>query len=153
MSTFRPLHALLGALLLSSPVLAAPPSDAERAIEYRMAVMQVTGWNFGPMKGAVTGKVPYDKDAFALHAQRVATMAPMLPEGFPTGSYIAGKTDAKPLIWEKRAEFDELLKKFATESANLAEVAKSGDLAKIKPAFAELGKVCKSCHEKFKKED
>ena len=89
MSTFRPIHALLGALILSAPALAAPPSDAERAIEYRMAVMQVTGWNFGPMKGAVTGKVPYDKDAFALHAQRVATMAPMLPEGFPAGRWSA----------------------------------------------------------------
>lgn len=153
MSTCRPIHALLGALLLSAPALAAPPSDAERAIEYRMAVYQVIGWNFGPLKGAVSGKTAYDKDSFTLHAQRIATMAPMLPEGFPAGSYLAGKTDAKPLIWEKRAEFDELLKKLATESANLAEVSKTGDMAKIKPAFAELGKVCKTCHEKFKKED
>lgn len=153
MPTLRPALVLLGAALLSAPALAAPPSEAEQAIEYRMAVYQVIGWNFGPLKGAVTGKIPYDKDAFALHAQRIAMMAPMLPEGFPKGSYVAGKTEAKPLIWEKRAEFDELLKKLATESANLADIAKTGDLAKIKPAFAELGKVCKTCHEKFRKED
>ncbi len=140
-------------ILMSGAVTAAPQTKAEQAIAYRQSVYEVIAWNFGPMKGAVQGKIPYDKDAFALQATRLAMLTPMLPEGFPAGSFVAGKTDAKPLIWEKRAEFDELMKKLAQKSAALAEIAKSGDLDKIKPAFGEVGQVCKSCHEKFKKED
>ena len=102
------------------------------------------------MGEAVDGKIPYDKDAFATHAARVAALTPMLPEGFPEGSALAGKSAAKPEIWKNRAEFDELMKKLAAKSAALAEVAKGGDLAKIKPAFTDLTQVCKSCHDKFR---
>jgi cytochrome c556 len=77
----------------------------------------------------------------------------MLPEGFPAGSYVKDKTAAKPAIWENRAEFDALLTKLANKSAALAEVAKGGDLAAIKPAFSELTQVCKSCHDKFREKD
>jgi hypothetical protein len=87
------------------------------------------------MGDALDGKIPYDKDAFAIQAARVAALTPMLPEGFPERSYIAGKTAAKPEIWKNRAEFDELLKKLAAKSAALAEVAKGGELAKVGPAF------------------
>jgi cytochrome c556 len=126
---------------------------AEQAIRYRHSVYQVILWNVRPMGDALDGKIPYDKDAFAIQAARVAALTPMLPEGFPERSYIAGKTAAKPEIWKNRAEFDELMTKLATKSAALAEVAKSGDLAKAKPAFNELTQACKSCHDKFKAED
>ncbi|HUO81030.1 MAG TPA: cytochrome c [Steroidobacteraceae bacterium] len=141
--------------LLAAAAGAHPPapSPAEQAIDYRHSVYHVIAWNVHKLSDAVDGKVPFDKDAFALQAARVAMLAPLLPEGFPDGSYVAGKTDAKPDIWQKRAEFDELMKKLAAKSAALAEVAKSGDLAKSKPAFNELTQVCKSCHDKFKKKD
>jgi cytochrome c556 len=142
--------ALLAATITAS---AAPQSPAERAIHYRHSVYHVIEWNVALMGRAIDGKIPYDKDAFALQAARVAMLAPMLPEGFPAGSYVAGKTDAKPEIWKNSAEFDELMKKLATKSTALAEAAKGGDLAKAKPAFGELTQVCKSCHDKFRKKD
>ncbi|HUO96946.1 MAG TPA: cytochrome c [Steroidobacteraceae bacterium] len=141
------------AALAAASAPAAPPSKAETAIHYRHSVYHVIEWNVLPMGDAVSGKIPYDKEAFAMRAARVALLTPMLPEGFPEGSYIAGKTDAKPDIWKNRPEFDELMKKLAAKSAALADVAKGGDLATIKPAFNDLMKVCKSCHEKFKKKD
>ena len=143
----------LVALLAAVTASAATQSPAERAIHYRHSVYHVIEWNVALMGGAIDGKIPYDKDAFATQAARVAVLAPMLPEGFPEGSYVAGKTDAKPEIWKNRAEFDELLKKLATKSAALADIAKAGDLAKARPAFNELTQVCKSCHDKFKKKD
>ncbi len=144
------LLALLGAAASAS---AATQSPAERAIHYRHSVYHVIEWNVALMGGAIDGKIPYDKDAFATQAARVAVLAPMLPEGFPAGSYVAGKTDAKPEIWKNRAEFDELMKKLAAKSAALADVARAGDLARAKPAFNELTQVCKSCHDKFKNKD
>ena len=141
------------AALCAAGAAAAPKSKAEEAIHYRHSVYHVIEWNVASMGDAVDGKIPYDKDRFAMHAARVALLTPMLPEGFPDGSYIAGKTAAKPEIWKHRAEFDELMKKLAAKSAALADVAKSGDLATIKPAFNELVQVCKSCHDKFKAKD
>ena len=154
MSFIRPGLIVLTALLAAAAAAhSAPPSKAEQTIDYRHSVYHVIAWNVHKLGAAVEGKVPYDKDAFALQAARVAMLAPMLPEGFPEGSYVKGKTEAKPEIWKNRAEFDELMKKLATKSAALAEAAKSGDLAKAKPAFNELTQVCKSCHDTFKAED
>lgn len=153
MSIVRSTLAASALLLAGSGALAAPPTKAEQAIDYRMAVYTVIAWNVGQMAAAVQGKVPYDKDAFAMRATRVAALAPMLPEGFPPGSYVKGKTEAKAAIWEHRAEFDALLTKLANKSAALAEVAKGGDLGAIKPAFSDLTQVCKSCHDKFKEKD
>ena len=147
------LFALASLLAASVTASAAPQSAAERAIHYRHSVYHVIEWNVALMGKAIEGKIPYDKDAFALQAARIAALAPMLPEGFPDGSYVKGKTDAKPEIWQHRAEFDELMQRLATKSTALADAAKGGDLAKAKPAFNELMQACKSCHDKFKKKD
>ena len=151
MPSARPGPIALIALAATVTASAAQQSPAERAIHYRHSVYHVIEWNVALMGQAIDGKIPYDKDAFATQAARVAVLAPMLPEGFPAGSYVAGKTDAKPEIWQNRAEFDELLKKLAVKSAALADIAKGGELAAAKPAFSELTKVCKSCHDKFKR--
>jgi cytochrome c556 len=154
MSFIRP-GLLVPAVLLAAAAAAhtASPSKAEQAIDYRHSVYHVIKWNVLRLGDAVDGKVPYDRDAFALQAARVAMLAPMLPEGFPEGSYVKGKTAAKPEIWTNRAEFDELMKKLAAKSAALADIAKTGDLGKAKPAFSELTQVCKACHDKFKAKD
>ena len=146
-------YALVALLTASVTASAAPQSPAERAIHYRHSVYHVIEWNVALMGNAIEGKIAFDKDAFATQAARVAMLAPMLPEGFPEGSYLKGKTDAKPEIWTHRAEFDELMKRLATKSAALAEAAKGGDLAQSRPAFNELMQACKSCHDKFKKKD
>jgi cytochrome c556 len=154
MSFIRPgLLALAVFLAAAAAAHSAGPSKAEQAIDYRHSVYHVISWNVHKLGDAVDGKVPYDKEAFALQAARVAMLAPMLPEGFPEGSYVKGKTAAKPEIWSNRAEFDELMKRLAAKSAALAEVAKGGDLEKAKPAFSELTQACKSCHDKFKSKD
>jgi cytochrome c556 len=127
-----------------------PLSRAEQSIKYREGLYQAIVWNFGPMSAAVQGKAPYDKDAFAKQAARVAVLTPMLAEGFAVESAIKGKSEAKPEIWQNKAEFDKLMQDLVTKSAALAEVAKTGDMAKIKPAFGETGQACKACHDKFK---
>jgi len=135
---------------LCASAAAATQSPAEQAIEYRHSVYHVIAWNVTPMAAAVRGKAPYDPAAFAYHANRVALLASMLLEGFPYNSYVAGKTHAKPEVWSNRAAFEDLLKKLESRSATLAEVAKSGDLEKIKPAFNDLAQTCADCHKQFR---
>lgn len=140
------------AALGATAAVAQQPTKAEQAIKYRTSVYQVILWNLGPMGAAVQGKAPYDKDAFAKQAARVATMAPMLAEGYPKESFVAGKTRAKQEIWANWGDFQKLMQNFETKSASFAEVAKSGDLAKIRPAFGEMTQTCKACHDKYRSE-
>jgi|APCry1669189534_1035231.scaffolds.fasta_scaffold19474_3 cytochrome c556 len=146
------LSSLTLCLLWTASALAKEPSPGEQAIEYRHSLYDVLAWNYMPLTKMAKGDIAYDKDRFTTLANRVAYLAPMLTEAFPSGSYIAKKTDAKPIIWEQRAEFDGLLNKLATRTAALSEAAKTGDLSKIKPAVQATGEVCKECHKKFKED-
>ncbi len=139
-------------LLWTAATSAKEPSPGEQAIDYRHSLYDVLAWNWMPLTKMAKGDAPYDKDRFATLANRVAYLSPLLTEAFPNGSYIAKKTDAKPIIWEQRAEFDGLLNKLATRTAALSETAKSGDLSKIRPAVQAVGEACKECHKKFKED-
>lgn len=145
--------AVAGLVGFAATAVAQQPSRAEQSIKYRTGLYQAVYWNFGPMGAAVQGKAPYDKDAFAKQAARVAMLSPMLAEGFAVESPNDSKPKgAKASIWTNKAEFDKLMQDFVTKSATLADVAKGGDLAKIKPAFGDVGQACKACHDKFRAE-
>jgi cytochrome c556 len=127
-------------------------SKAEQANAYRHGLYGAIAWNFGPLGGMAQGKVPFDKAEAATRAARVAALAEMLPEAFPEGSAIKGQSEAKPAIWEHRAEFDALLKKFIMKTAALSDGAKTADLEKLKTLVSDTRAVCKECHDKFKED-
>ena len=127
-----------------------PQTKEEQAIKYRQSVYKVILWNFGPMAGMAQGKVPYDATDFAKRAQRVATMAPMLLEGYPPGSGTGAPTRAKPEIWDNFDEFSKLMHAMVDKAAALADVAKEGNLEKSRAAVGELGDACKACHDKYR---
>ena len=157
----RPALSNLVRILMAAALLAAltaavaqekPPSKAEQAIKYRQSVYKVILWNFGPVAAMAQGKIPYDAAEFARRAERVATMAPMLLEGYPEGtaSEPGIKTRARPEIWENKAEFEKLMHDMENKTAALATVAKEGDFDKSKAAFGDAAGACKACHEKFR---
>jgi cytochrome c556 len=63
----------------------------------------------------------------------------------------AGKTDAKPDIWQDWEKFVAATKKLSEESGQLAQVAQSGDMAAIGDQVKALGKACGDCHKPFRK--
>jgi cytochrome c556 len=144
--------ASLLALGLGIAVAHESHSKAEQANEYRHGLYGAIAWNFGPLAAMVQGKAPFDKAEAATRAARVAALADMLPEAFPEGSAIKGKSEAKAAIWEHRAEFDALLKKFIAKADALSEGAKTADLEKLKPLVADTRAVCKECHDKYKED-
>jgi cytochrome c556 len=143
---------VIGSLLAGVGAAPADEVKPEDAVKYRQSVYTVIKWNFAPMGAMMKGEKPYDKDAFARHAERVAALAPMLLEGYPKGSDMVSETNAKPEIWEQWDKFKGGMDKLQSESAKLAEVAKTGDMAKIKPQFGETAKICKACHDDFRQE-
>ena len=125
------------------------PDDA---IDYRMGLMSVIGWNFGPLGAMVKGKTPFDAADFAKHANRVANLSDQIIEGFPKGSD-QGHTSAKADIWTNWDDFQSKARDLDTQAKLLAEVAKANDEAKDKEQFKKVAEACKACHEKYKKKD
>jgi len=140
----------LAGVVLHAQAQDKPPSKAEQAIKYRQSVYKVILWNFGPVAGMAQGKIPYDPADFARRAERVATMAPMLLEGYPEGSATGTTTRARPEIWEHMDEFTQLMKDMEGKAAALATISRDGDFEKAKAAFLELANACKACHEKYR---
>jgi len=144
-------NTLLALSLLSLPLLApAVSADAiEDAIKYRKGVYQAVKWHFGPIGAMVKGEKPFDAALAKRNAERLVLLAQMPAEAYIEGSNV-GTTKAKAVIWEKRAEFDKAQKDFEMAAVALNTAAQSGDLAKIKPVFADMGKTCKACHDTFR---
>ena len=86
------------------------------------------------------------------NAQAIDDSAKALPGWFPgtTGPEPGIKTDAKPEIWQKPAEFKAAADKFAAAAAELRAAADAGEVAAIKTAAGALGPTCKGCHEQFR---
>jgi cytochrome c556 len=127
-----------------------PPSRAAQLIGLRKATMDVLASQFGPLGGMAAGKVPYDATRSQLDAQRVVTLAGIATEVFPPESKEGAPTKAKADIWTNRAEFDGLMKDLQDKTAALVVAAKVGTLDALRPAVGDVGKACKSCHDKFK---
>ncbi len=151
-SPFALVGGLSVAALLTAGTLTAAEGEtpAHRAIEFRESAMTILSWNMKPMGAMVKGDTPLDAAKFRTYAQDLAATAQLdILAGFPEGSD-EGETDARSDIWMKWDDFKGKLEALRTASKGLADAAAAADPEKIKPAFAEVGKACKSCHEAYK---
>jgi cytochrome c556 len=145
------LFVAVSALALSAAAFAH--NMADDAADYRMGLMTVVGWNFGPLGAMVKGKQPFDAADFAKHAARIASVSDQLVEGFPKGSENGKDSAAKADIWANWDDFQSKAKDFDTQAKLLAEIAKANDEAKDKDQFKKVAETCKACHDKYKKKD
>lgn len=142
--------AVIGAAVLGTSLLAyaAKPEDG---IKYRRGVMAAQGWNMGNLAAMVKGERAYDKAEFAQRAANLAALSKMAPEGFMVEGSDSGDTKAKPEVFSEMDKFKGGMDKLATETAKLAQVAAGGDMGAIKPQFGEVAKLCKGCHDSYRK--
>ena len=153
--SLRPVVAAFVPASLALVVLAAgaaPPTKAEQVLKYRKSVYQVMAFNFVPLAAMAQGKMPYDANEFSMRADRVAMIAPLLIETYPSETKGTAGSKLKPEMWDNRADFDAKLKNLVDKTASLATAAKAGDFGKSKTAFFEAGDACKSCHDKYREE-
>jgi cytochrome c556 len=148
----RKTRLFLAVSALCVAVAAFAHTKEDDAIDYRMGLMTVVGWNFSPLGAMVKGKMPFDAAEFSKHASRIALLTDQLVEGFPKGSD-QGHTDAKSDIWANWDDFQSKAKDLDREAKLLADVAKSNDEAKDKEQFKKVASTCKACHDKYKKKD
>ena len=117
--------------------------------------------NFKQMGGAFKAimdelkKDEPDKAVVAASAQKVKTHAADLPHWFPPGSGAETglKVETKPDIWSDPKGFAAAAARLRDESAKLAQIAATGDMAATKAQFGATGQACKNCHDKFRVPD
>lgn len=139
---------LLFALL--APALADEPQDIAN---YRHDTMDIAKNHMKSSAAIVKGKVDRKGD-LVLHAEGLQAVAKMNAELYPKGTGpTVVKTDALDTIWTNWKGFEEKNQAFVTATEAYVKAAKTGDLAKIGPAFQAVGKSCGGCHDDFRKDD
>ncbi len=137
----------IATLVTGSTLAQTKPADA---IAYRQGVYKIIGWNFVPMGAMAKGEKPYDKAAFARHADNVARVASLAIEGFGEGTDAGAPTKAKAEIWTKMEDFKTKMTKMNEETTKLAAIAKTGSFDDIKKQLGATGASCKACHDDYR---
>lgn len=139
------------ALALSAIVsfTAAADSTPEDAFDYRKAVMTALRGHVGAASMIVRGLVDDDGHLVG-HAQGLVNTADDLARVFPEGSAV-GDSEALPVIWEEREEFQAAVARLQEAAAAFAAAAESGDEEAIGAAFRNVGMSCRGCHDNFRK--
>jgi cytochrome c556 len=118
-------------------------------IAARKALMKANGQQSRIATEMLEGKRPFDlaaaKKVFATFAESGEKAKALFPDTSKTG----GDTAALPAIWEKKADFEAKLAKFAAESK--AAEAATTNLDTFKAQITEVRKNCGGCHRDYRK--
>jgi cytochrome c556 len=86
-------------------------------------------------------------------ASQTAALAKQSSRWFPAGTGPeAGKTGAKPEIWQNQQDFAAKLTAFQKAAQLFNAAAAQGDMNAAKARYADLGGTCKACHDKYRTE-
>ena len=90
-------------------------------------------------------------EAMAVNAETIAINAQHIPSLFPKGS-MTDKSNAKPEIWEKRSEFEEVAKTLQAKAEEIRDAARAKDQPKVEALMKDFGRTtCGTCHTTFRK--
>ncbi|MEH6715248.1 cytochrome c [Parasphingorhabdus flavimaris] len=162
------LPALAGLTLLAACEQApetAPASEAasvelpngltvKEQIEARQGQLKKMGKAFKTISDQLKADSPdlsQIQTAAAAVPEESATMIDWFPEG--TGPQSGVETEALPVIWENKADFNLKITALQDAAALLDSAAQTGDIAAIGAAFKTTGGTCKACHDKYRLDD
>ena len=138
------------ALMIGSIAATGAAIAQDSPIKKRQALMKKNGEAAKLITAMFKGEKPYDAAAAADAIKGIGASMDEFVTLFPEGS-TAADSDAKPEIWKDKADFESRAKQVKEGTAKAATAA-AGGMASLQPAFAELGKSCKGCHEKYRAE-
>ncbi|OJU39627.1 MAG: hypothetical protein BGN99_19985 [Alphaproteobacteria bacterium 65-37] len=140
--------ALIGALAAGTMVGGATIAMAQGdVIAERRENRKQTAAAMRAIKGIIDAKGP--TSGAVEQAAKLKTLEAAFEKMFPAGSD-KGDTKALPAIWTDMAGFRAASKASDAAYDKLAVAAGSGNLEALTAAFAETGKTCGACHDKFR---
>ena len=135
--------------LATQPVSKA---DAAKVMHERHEGMEGLGKATKAIKRQLAGSSP-DLAAIRTAARSITEFAPKIPSLFPPGTGPdVGKTGAKSEIWQSPQDFATKAHDFNAAARLFESAAAGGNVESIKAGFADLGKTCKACHDKYRSE-
>jgi len=129
-----------------------PEQLAAQATNTRQALFQVLYYNLNMISGMARGSVEFDASVAERNAERIAAMAPMIPEMFAandTRSFNV-ETEALPVIWDQMGDFSEKAMNLENAANTFAEIARGGDRNAIIGGIRAFGGTCGNCHDTFR---
>jgi cytochrome c556 len=134
-------------MLAMGPVRGA---DALKIMHERHDAMEQLGKSMKALHGELEGSNP-NAEVVRTQASTMASIAGRIPKLFPPGTGPeAGKTRAKPEIWQRQAVFLARAKDFQNAARELDAAARSGDGSRVMAAHEPVDKACKACHDLFR---
>lgn len=111
--------------------------------------MTVQAETFASLTAMVTGKIPYDARRAQLLADRAVVLAQITSETFPESSKDSPGSNTLPKVWSDRKGFAQLMSEYLDKTAAVANASRSGTADSLRPAVVAVGRVCRSCHERY----
>ena len=133
----------LAALVVGGFAVAA--SAALNPVETRKNLMKGVGASARVAGEMVQGKAPFDAARAQLAMRAIYAAAVAAPHYFPDDSKTGGDTEAKPEIWQNKADFNARLEKMAADAWAAIEPA-AADLDSFKARFQRVAQNCQGCH-------
>lgn len=132
---------------------ASSEKQANTAITFRKAVLQLVRSNMGPLGGMAKGNIPMDADVIGENAMRIEFLGNMMHDYFATDtSGYTLDTDAKNSIWKNHQDFTAKINDMVTAAANLQELVANNQEGDYRKGIGALGGTCKACHDDYKKD-
>ena len=114
----------------------------------RQRLMKLVGANWADIQAKGKAANP---DAVAVNAETLAVMATHIPSLFPPGT-ATDKSNAKPEIWDKWADFQAAAQNLESMAAKLRDASRAKDGAAVEAMVKDFGqKACGTCHTPFRK--
>lgn len=142
---------LLAAALVAGTALAAVANPAAlRIMKERHEGMEQIGRATKIANRTLQSGSP-DLSQLKAAARTYVALSPKVVGWYPPGTGPeAGKTHARAEIWQRPDEFRQDAKAFELSSIAFQNAVQSGNIPRIRGAFANLGKTCQGCHESFR---
>ena len=128
---------------------AAAETDVKGTIQYRQNYMNAISGHTGAMRRLKDGRFSAEGH-LQMHSEALSRLTRDIALLFPEGTG-AGKTDAKPEIWENWSDFEARAGESQQAAQALLDAVEAGDGAAIDARFGELTDTCKACHRPFRK--
>ncbi len=126
----------------------APKVGSGDVVADRQRLMKLNGASWADAQAKFKAG---DIEAIAVNAETMAVIATHIPAMFPQGS-ITEKSNAKPEIWEKWADFEAAAKNLQYWAEKLRDTAKTKEAATTEAVVKDFGRqACGSCHTPFRK--
>jgi cytochrome c556 len=125
----------------------APKMGSGDVVADRQRLMKLNGASWADAQAKFkAGNV----EAIAVNAETMALNAMHIPILFPQGS-LTDKSNAKPEVWQKWAEFESAAQNMQAWAEKLRDASRAKDAAAVDTIVKDFGRqACGSCHTPFR---